>query len=167
MTPALKTVLVTGAAKRLGRAVALHLAKRGWSIAVHYNSSQAEAEETVAAIHELGVHAAALEADLSSEEDTQRLISRAHAALGPLTALVNNASVFENDTVTTMTRMSWDRHLETNLRAPVVLAQNFAEQLPSFAEGAIVNLLDQRILKPTPQFLSEACELLAVFESKR
>jgi NAD(P)-dependent dehydrogenase (short-subunit alcohol dehydrogenase family) len=154
MTPGTRTVLVTGAAKRLGRAIALHLAKSGWSVAVHYNQSQAEAEETVATIHEMGLHAAALEADLSSEDDTQRLIGRANAALGPLTALINNASVFENDTLATMTRMSWERHMETNLRAPLVLSQNFAEQLPSYAEGAIVNLLDQRLFKPTPQFLS-------------
>ena len=154
MTPVIKTVLVTGGAKRLGRAVALHLAKSGWSVAVHYNVSQAEAEDTVASIHELGMHAAALDADLSSEEDTQRLIARANTALGPLTALINNASVFENDTLATMTRMSWERHIETNLRAPLVLSQNFAEQLPSYAEGSIINLLDQRLFKPTPQFLS-------------
>jgi NAD(P)-dependent dehydrogenase (short-subunit alcohol dehydrogenase family) len=154
MTPGIRTVLVTGAGKRLGRAIALHLGRTGWSVAVHYNRSQAEAEETVAALHELGVHAAALEADLLSEEDTQRLISRANASVGPLTALVNNASVFENDVLATMTRLSWDRHIETNLRAPLVLSQNFAEQLPSHADGAIINLLDQRLFKPAPQFLS-------------
>jgi len=154
MTPGVKTVLVTGAAKRLGRAIALHLGKNGWSVAVHYNHSQADAEETVAALHEMGVHAAALNADLSLEDDSQRLIERAYEALGPLTALVNNASVFEADMLGTMTRTSWDRHIETNLRAPLVLAQNFAEQLPQHIEGAIVNLLDQRLLKPTPQFLS-------------
>lgn len=154
MTPAIKTVLVTGAARRLGRAIALHLGKAGWSVAVHYNSSQAEAEDTVAALHEMGVHAAALDANLESEEDTQRLIARANTAVGPLTALVNNASLFENDVVSTVTRMSWDRHMETNLRAPLVLSQNFAEQVPSHCEGVIVNLLDQRLFKPTPQFLS-------------
>jgi NAD(P)-dependent dehydrogenase (short-subunit alcohol dehydrogenase family) len=155
MTPGIKSVLVTGGAKRLGRAIALHLGRAGWSVAVHYNTSQAEAEETVAALHEMGVHAAALDADLMSEDDTQRLISRASAAVGPLTALVNNASVFENDVLATMTRMSWDRHIETNLRAPLVLSQNFAEQLPSTVDGgAIINLLDQRLFKPTPQFLS-------------
>jgi len=154
MTPAIKTVLVTGAAKRLGRAIALHLGEAGWSVAVHYNRSLGDAEETVAALHEKGVHAAALNADFSIEDDTQRLIARANEAVGPLTALINNASVFENDTIATMTRASWDRHIETNLRAPLVLAQNFAEQLPAGAEGAIVNLLDQRLLKPTPQFLS-------------
>jgi NAD(P)-dependent dehydrogenase (short-subunit alcohol dehydrogenase family) len=154
MTPATKTVLITGSAKRLGRAIALHLGAAGWSVAVHYNVSQGDAEETVAALHRLGVHAAALNADLSMEEDTQRLIGRANKAVGPLTALINNASVFENDTLATMTRESWDKHMETNLRAPVVLAQNFAEQLPEGADGAIVNLLDQRLLKPTPHFLS-------------
>jgi len=154
MTPAIKTVLITGGAKRLGRAIALHLGAAGWSVAVHYNVSQGDAEETVAALHQMGVHAAALNADLSMEEDTQRLIARANKAVGPLTALVNNASVFESDTLATMTRASWDKHIETNLRAPFVLAQNFAEQLPEGAEGAIVNLLDQRLLKPTPQFLS-------------
>ncbi len=154
MKPAKKSVLVTGAAKRLGRAIALHLAESGWSVAVHYNNSQAEAEETVAALHEKGVHAAAINADLTLEDDTERLIDRARAAVGPLTALVNNASVFENDTIATMTRKSWDKHIEANLRAPLVLCRDFAEQIPDGQEGAIVNLLDQRLLKPTPQFLS-------------
>src|SRR5262245_26973643 len=154
MTPAKKSVLVTGAAKRLGRAIALHLAKSGWSVAVHYNSSQAEAEETVAALHEKGVHAAAINADLTMEDDTDRLVERARDAVGPLTALVNNASVFERDSIGTMTRASWDKHIEVNLRAPLVLSRNFAEQLPEGQEGVIVNLLDQRLLKPTPQFLS-------------
>jgi NAD(P)-dependent dehydrogenase (short-subunit alcohol dehydrogenase family) len=154
MANALKTVLVTGAAKRLGRAIALDLGSRGWSVAVHYNSSQADAEETVAALHEKGVHAAAINADLSMEDDAQRLIARASEAVGPLTALVNNASVFESDSIHTVTRASWNKHVETNLRAPLVLAQNFAEQLLEGEQGAIVNLLDQRMLKPTPQFLS-------------
>jgi NAD(P)-dependent dehydrogenase (short-subunit alcohol dehydrogenase family) len=154
MKPATRSVLITGAAKRLGRAIALHLAGAGWSVAVHYNSSQAEAEETVADLHEKGVHAAAINADLTMEDDTERLIGRAREAVGPLSGLVNNASVFENDTIATMTRESWDKHIEANLRAPLVLSRNFAEQLPDGQEGAIVNLLDQRLLKPTPQFLS-------------
>ncbi len=91
MSPAIKTVLITGGAKRLGRAIALHLGAAGWSVAVHYNVSQGDAEETVAALHAKGVHAAALNADLSMEEDPQRLIARANKAVGPLTALVNNA----------------------------------------------------------------------------
>ena len=138
MKPAKKSVLVTGAAKRLGRAIALHLGESGWSVAVHYNNSQAEAEETVAALHQKGVHAAAINADLTLEDDTERLIARARAAVGPLTALVNNASVFENDTIATMTRQSWDKHIEANLRAPLVLSRDFAEQLPDVLAEMVV-----------------------------
>jgi NAD(P)-dependent dehydrogenase (short-subunit alcohol dehydrogenase family) len=154
MQPSKKSVLVTGAAKRLGRAIALDLGAHGWSVAVHYNASEADADEVVAELHRNGVHAVALNADLSMEDDTQRLVERAHEAVGPLTALVNNASVFEDDTISTLTRASWDKHIEVNLRAPLVLSQAFAEQRPAGADGAIVNLLDQRLLKPTPQFLS-------------
>src|SRR3954471_2012738 len=107
-------VLVTGGAKRLGRAIALHLGRAKWAVAVHYNSSQADAEETVAALHEMGIHAAALNADLSMEDDAQRLIARAREAVGPITALINNASVFESDTISTMTHESWSKHIETN-----------------------------------------------------
>jgi NAD(P)-dependent dehydrogenase (short-subunit alcohol dehydrogenase family) len=154
MQKSTKAVLVTGAAKRLGRAIARDLGQHGWSVAVHYNDSSAQAEDVVAELHAQGIHAAALNADLSMEDDVQRLIERAHEAVGPLTALVNNASVFEKDTIHTMSRASWDKHIEINLRAPLVLSQLFAEQLPAEAEGAIVNLLDQRLWKPTPDFVS-------------
>ena len=149
-----RAALVTGAARRLGRAIALRLGRDGWAVAVHYNGSSADADDTVAELHQIGVHAAALNADLSMEADTQRLIDRAHEAVGPLTALVNNASVFEKDTIHSMTRESWDKHIEVNLRAPLVLSQIFSEQLPKDAHGAIVNLLDQRLWKPTPDFMS-------------
>ncbi len=151
MTPA-KTVLVTGAAKRLGRAIALHLAGAGWSVAIHYHGSAAEAEEVAAAARASGVKAATFKADLSREEDTAQLIGRAAAELGPLTALVNSASIFENDDWQSANRASWDAHMETNLRAPFVLSQTFARQVPG--KGAIVNIIDQRVLKPTPQFIS-------------
>jgi NAD(P)-dependent dehydrogenase (short-subunit alcohol dehydrogenase family) len=154
MAAAKKTVLVTGGAKRIGRTICLALADAGWSVAVHYNRSEADAEDAVAELHARHVHAMAIQADLSRENDTQRLIERAREDLGPLAALVNNASVFENDGVATATRQSWDKHVEVNLRAPFVLAQHFAQQLPDGAQGAIVNLLDQRLFRPTPQFLS-------------
>jgi NAD(P)-dependent dehydrogenase (short-subunit alcohol dehydrogenase family) len=150
----LKTVLVTGAAKRLGRAIALDLAAAGWNVAVHYHGSAAEAENTAADIRELGVKAATFQCDLSQEADTANLVGRVGAGLGPLTALVNSASLFENDNWQSASRASWDAHMETNLRAPFVLAQAFARQLPEGADGAIVNIIDQRVLKPTPQFLS-------------
>ena len=154
MTTSVKTALITGAAKRVGREIALELGRHGWSIAVHYNTSEGDAEDTVAALHDLHVHAMAFDADLTNEDHVQTLIERANEGVGPLTALVNNASVFENDNINTVSRTSWDKHMEANLRAPLVLSQQFAQQLPADAEGVIINLLDQRIYKPTPQFLS-------------
>ncbi len=147
-----ENVLVTGAAKRLGRAIALDLAEAGWNVAVHYHSSAAEARETADAIRGLGVRAVLLKADITREAET--LVARAAAALGPITALVNSASMFENDDWTSATRESWDKHMEVNLRAPFVLAQTFAKALPDGMKGAIVNLIDQRVLKPTPQFMT-------------
>jgi NAD(P)-dependent dehydrogenase (short-subunit alcohol dehydrogenase family) len=146
--------LVTGAARRIGRAIALDLARHGWSVAVHYGRSRAEAEEVVAEITGLGRRAVALDCDLAREAEVERLVPRAAAALGPITCLVNNASNFEMDKADTATRESWDRHMETNLRAPLVLSQAFARQLPEGATGNIVNLLDQRVWKLTPYFLS-------------
>jgi NAD(P)-dependent dehydrogenase (short-subunit alcohol dehydrogenase family) len=149
-----RTVLVTGAAKRLGKAIALDLARHGWNVAVHYHTSEAEARATALEAAAAGAKVAIFKADLSHEEETAALIGRACAELGPLTALINNASLFEKDDWNSVTRASWDRHMETNLRAPFVLAQDFARQLPDDVQGAIVNLSDQRMLKPTPQFMS-------------
>jgi NAD(P)-dependent dehydrogenase (short-subunit alcohol dehydrogenase family) len=150
--PEAKNVLVTGAAKRLGRVIALHLAGAGWNVAIHYHGSAEEAEATANDIRALGAKAATLKADLSREEETAGLIERAAAALGPLTALINSASLFENDDWQSASRASWDAHMETNLRAPFLLSQRFARQVKS--KGAIINIIDQRVLKPTPQFLS-------------
>ena len=149
-----KTVLITGAAKRLGRAIALSLADDGWDIAVHYNGSQKDAEATANDIRALGRRVALLQADVSKEDETRTLIARATAELGPITALVNSASLFENDDWQTASRESWDKHMEVNLRAPFVLAQEFAKALPADMHGAIVNIVDQRVLKPTPQFIT-------------
>ena len=150
----LKTALVTGAAKRLGRAIALDLAAHGWDVAIHYNGSQTDAESAAQAARDLGRNAVTLQCDLSKESDTATLIDRAAKALGPLTALINSASLFENDDWQSATRKTWDEHIETNLRAPLLLSQLFAKQLPEGLQGNIVNIIDQRVLKPTPQFLS-------------
>lgn len=157
------TALVTGAGKRLGRAMALYLAGRGHDVAVHYASSADEAEAVAAEIRTLGRRAQTFQADLLVEEETQALIPAVTAALGPLTVLVNNASIFEYDSLQSSTRQSWDRHLESNLRAPYVLTQAFARQCPPampdeagepLAQGLIINMIDQRILKLTPEFSS-------------
>jgi NAD(P)-dependent dehydrogenase (short-subunit alcohol dehydrogenase family) len=160
----MQRALVTGAARRLGRAMALHLAGRGIDVAVHYASSAEAAEETAAEARALGVRAETLRADLLIEGETRTLVARAAKALGgPLGLLVNNASIFEYDTIRTGTRESWDRHIESNLRAPVALTQDFAAQAPpairqadgsALSQALVVNMLDQRVLKLTPEFMS-------------
>ncbi|MDP3197301.1 SDR family oxidoreductase [Tabrizicola sp.] len=155
------TALVTGAGKRLGRAMALYLAGRGHDVAVHYASSADEAKAVVAEIRAMGRKAEAFQADLLDEAQVQGLVPAVTAALGPLTVLVNNASIFEYDRIDTATRQSWDRHMESNLRAPYVLTQAFARQCPEattdangepLAQGLVINMIDQRILKLTPEF---------------
>ncbi len=155
--------LITGAAKRLGRAMTLYLAGRGYDVAIHYHGSAEAAEATAADARALGVRAVTLAADLLDEAQTATLIARATDALGgPLDVLVNNASIFEYDTIRTATRISWDRHFESNLRAPFVLTQDFAAQVPPAdrtgpeprARGLVVNMIDQRVHKLTPEFMS-------------
>jgi NAD(P)-dependent dehydrogenase (short-subunit alcohol dehydrogenase family) len=146
--------LVTGGSRRIGRAVVLTLARAGWDVAVHHRDSQADAARTADEARALGVRAAVVRADLADEAQVRGLVAQAAQALGPLSALVNNASVFEDDRVGGLERAVWDRHIETNLRAPLVLAETFAAQAPD--GSAIVNLLDQRVLKPDPRFISYA-----------
>src|SRR6266542_2767242 len=129
-------------------------AKAGFAVAIHHHRSQEEAQALAAGIVQGGGKAVALAADLAEEAEVQELLPRAIAALGPIGVLVNNASIFENDTVTTATRDSWDRHLAVNLRAPFVLMQQFAQHLPAEAGGLVVNLLDERVWSLTPYFVS-------------
>ncbi|MDE2164901.1 MAG: SDR family oxidoreductase [Alphaproteobacteria bacterium] len=149
-----RSALVTGGARRIGRAIALTLAAHGWDVAVHYGESREDAEALAAEIGQRERRAVALGADLTREADVIGLVPRAAAAVGPLTLLVNNASLFERDDALTVTRASWDRHLETNLRAPFVLMQEFARQLPAETDGSIVNILDERVWNLTPYFVS-------------
>ena len=156
--------LVTGGARRLGRAMALELARRGCDVAVHYARSEDDAAEVVAEIGALGRRAVALRADLLDEAQVQALVPRAAQALGgPILTLVNNASIFEHDRIETATRQSWDRHMESNLRAPFVLTQALAAQMPApdtdangepLARGLVVNMIDQRVRRLTPEFAS-------------
>jgi NAD(P)-dependent dehydrogenase (short-subunit alcohol dehydrogenase family) len=152
--PEARNALVTGAAKRLGRAIALDLARHGWNVGIHHNASEREARVTCEDARAAGVKAALVKADLAREEETERIVEQATRELGPLTALINSASMFENDQWYSADRASWDKHMQVNLRSPLVLIQNFAKQLPKDCEGAIVNLLDQRLFKPVPDFLS-------------
>lgn len=149
-----KTALVTGAARRIGRAIARDLAGEGWAVVVHYNRSEKDARAVVAEIEAAGGRALALQADLSQEEQTRRLMADTIGAFGPIGCLVNNASRFERDEIDTVTRDSWDAHIEPNLRAPFVLSQAMATALPDNCDGVIVNILDQRVWNLTPHYLS-------------
>jgi NAD(P)-dependent dehydrogenase (short-subunit alcohol dehydrogenase family) len=146
--------LVTGAAQRIGRALAFTLAEDGFAVAVHYHRSREAAEQLVEAIGKKGGRAVALAADLADEEAVAGLLPRAERALGPIGCLINNAAVFANDSVETATRQSWDLHLAVDLRAPFVLIQAFAARLPEAASGVVINLLDQRVWSLTPYFVS-------------
>ncbi len=146
--------VVTGASKRIGKAIALDLARHGWSVAVHYASGATEADAVCQTITAQGGRAVALRADLSDPGAGAEVMRKAVAALGPVTCLVNNASVFLEDDITTVDPAVWDRQFAVNLRAPVLLAQAFAAALPADRTGCIVNLIDQRVLAPTPRFLS-------------
>ena len=156
--------LVTGGARRLGRAMALELARRGHDVVVHYAGSAGDAAEVVAEIAAMGRRAAAVQADLLDDAQTATLISRAAEAIGgPLGVLINNASIFEHDRLGTITAESWERHIASNLRAPVMLTQDFAAQAPKakkdargepVAQALVINMIDQRVLKLTPEFAS-------------
>lgn len=159
--------LVTGAARRIGRTIALALADAGFDVAVHHRRSAAEAASVVDAIDARGRRAVALAADLAVEADAATLVARADEALGPVTLLVNNASVFEDDRIETVTRASWDAHLQINLRAPVVLTQAFAAALPPDREGLVVNILDQRVRRLNPQFFSYTLSKAALWTATR
>jgi len=146
-----RTALVTGGARRIGAAIARALARAGYAVVLHANRSRADAEKLAQEIGAAGGRATVVLADLARHEAVAGLIPAA-AAFGPLTLLVNNAGVFEPDDIATLEREKFDATFAVNLAAPLFLAQAFARQAP--AGSAIVNVLDQRVFKPTPRFLS-------------
>lgn len=161
----MSVALVTGAGKRLGRAMALYLAERGMDVAVHYNTSPDEADEVAAMVRQAGRRAETVQADLLDEDQTQALVPRVMETFGgPVTVLVNNASIFDYDNIETATRDSWDRHLESNLRAPFVLTQHVGRNAPDpvptgrhgepTAAALVVNMIDMRVRKLTPEFMT-------------
>ena len=145
--------LVTGGARRIGRAISLRLAGEGYAVAIHCNRSEDEAQTLRQEIERAGGRCAILAADLAEKNVAERLVADAAAALGPLTLLVNNASVFEEDAISTLEAGRWQHQMAVNLAAPVFLAKSFAAQAPA-GHSSIVNVLDQRVFKPTPLFFS-------------
>jgi NAD(P)-dependent dehydrogenase (short-subunit alcohol dehydrogenase family) len=159
--------LVTGAGRRIGRALALESARCGHDVAVHFRHSRAEAEEVAAEIRSLGRKAEVVQADLLDEAQVRALAGEAASAVGPLTLLVNNASIFEDDRAGSLHRDGWALHMEVNLRAPIVLAEAFAKALPDSAQGLVVNILVQRVWKPNPQFFSYSLSKHALWDATR
>lgn len=149
-----KSALVTGGAKRIGRAICEGLAKAGFDIAIHANSSLDEAERLARDLLQSGVRAIAMRADLRDESQTRQLVKDAHQAFDGLGVIVNNASLFEPDRLTDFSRDIWDGHFDLHVRAPSIIVQEFAGLLPSGETGLVVNIVDQRVWAPTPNYYS-------------
>jgi NAD(P)-dependent dehydrogenase (short-subunit alcohol dehydrogenase family) len=159
--------LITGAVRRIGRALAMKAQAAGYDVAVHTRHPDAEADALIASLQAMGGRAAVVQGDLTIGAELETLVPRAAAAVGPLTLLVNSASLFEDDRIETLTPAGWDAHMGSNLRAPILLTQAFAAQLPADREGLVVNILDQRVLRPTPQFFSYALSKAALWHATR
>jgi NAD(P)-dependent dehydrogenase (short-subunit alcohol dehydrogenase family) len=157
--------LVTGAARRIGRALALAAARAGHDLAIHAREADADTESLGAEIAALGRRSVVLAADLTDAGALAALVPAAGAAIGPLSLLVNNASLFEDDRLASLTAGSLDAHLAANLRAPILLTQAFAAQ--AGAGGLVVNILDQRVWKPNPQYFSYAVAKAALWQATR
>ena len=159
--------LVTGAARRLGLAIAHDLAAHGFAVVLHCNTSCAEAEAEVEAIRRAGGRAAMVTADLTDRAAIASLIPAACDVIGPLALLVNNASVFEYDDLESLDHAIWDRQMAVHLEAPAFLARDFVRQLPAGTEGNIVNIIDQRVWRPTPHFFSYTTAKSALWAATR
>ena len=154
MTQAAGTALVTGGARRIGAAIVEDLAAHGFAVAIHCNSSRHDADRLAAKITESGGRSAVVQADLTEMEQVDALVAEAAAKLGPVDLLVNSASVFEDDALENFDPVVWERHFAVHLKAPALLSRHFAAGLPAGARGLIVNVIDQRVWKPTPRYFS-------------
>lgn len=166
MTPG--AAIVTGAGGRIGRAMAEALGADGWAVSVHYRGSKDGAEATAANIRNAGGRAEILNCDLADEKARKGFVAAAAKTLGqPITLLVNSASSFADDTALAHSREDWDAHIEPNLRAPIHLAQQLAQEIPAGEKGLIVNLIDQRVLRLTPQFFTYTLSKAALWQATK
>ena len=149
-----KNLLITGAATRVGRAIALHFAEKGWNIALHYYRSSSKAKELKKIIEQNWVKVALIKADLKNPKQTEKIISLARKKLGTIDCLINNAALFEKDDILNFTAKSWNDHLNINLLAPAILIRQFAKQASKKTVSDIINIIDQRIFNLTPFFMS-------------
>ena len=149
-----KNLLITGAATRVGKAIALHFAERGWNIALHYFKSSLQAKKLKKIIEQNRVKVALVKADLKNSKQTEKIITVARKKLGTIDCLVNNAALFEKDDIANFTTKSWNDHLNINLLAPTILTKQFAKQTSKKTVSNIINIIDQRIFNLTPFFMS-------------
>lgn len=163
MSKATAAALVTGGAKRIGKAIVEDLASHGFAVAIHANRSHDEADSLAAGINQSGGRAAVVSADLTDMDAVSDLVGQAEAALGPISLLVNNASLFVDDSIEDFDWQAWDRHFAIHVKAPALLAQNFASALPEGRDGLIVNIIDQRVWRPTPRYFSYALSKSALW----
>lgn len=164
---AFPVTLVTGGAKRIGSHIAQDLAARGYPVIIHCNRSTTAAEELAQRIRDQGGKAAIVAADLADSAQVAKLIDDAQQHFGPIEVLINNASLFEDDRIGTLSNDLWDRHFAIHVKAPVFLAEAMAEALPQDKQGLIVNITDQRVLKLNPQFLSYTLSKTALWTATR
>ena len=150
----MKNLLITGAATRVGKAIALHFAERGWNIALHYFRSSSKAKELKKIIEQNWVKAVLIKADLKNPKQTEKIMSLARKKLGTIDCLINNAALFEKDDIANFTTKSWNNHLNINLLAPTILIKQFAKQASRKSVSNIINIIDQRIFNLTPFFMS-------------
>ncbi|ASY62279.1 FolM Alternative dihydrofolate reductase 1 [Sinorhizobium sojae CCBAU 05684] len=167
MKRALKAALVTGGARRIGRAIVEDLATHGFAVAIHANGSFSEAEALAAELGASGVRAVALQADLTDAEAATRLVAEAVDRIGPLDLLVNNASVFSKDSLDQFDEAVWERHFALHVKAPSLLARDFARQRPGGVSGLVVNVIDQRVWSPNPRFYSYMLSKSALWTATR
>ena len=167
MKQPLKTALVTGGARRIGKAIVDDLAAQGFAVAIHANTSLDEAEAMADTIRRQGGTAVALAADLSGTAATERLIAEATEGIGPLGLLVNNASLFKPDSLDALDPDLWDRHFNVHVRAPSILVRDFERQLPAANSGLVVNIVDQRVWNPTPRYYSYTLSKAALWMATR
>ena len=149
-----KNLLITGAATRVGKDIALHFAERGWNIALHYFRSSSKAKKLKKIIEQKWVKVALIKADLKNSKQTEKIITIARKKLGTIDCLVNNAALFEKDDIANFTTKSWNDHLNINLLAPAILTKQFAKQASKKTVSNIINIIDQRIFNLTPYFMS-------------
>ena len=149
-----KNLLITGAATRVGKAIALHFAERGWNIALHYYRSSSKAKELKKIIEKNWVKVVLIKADLKNPKQTEKIMSLARKKLGTIDCLINNAALFEKDYIANFTTKRWNNHLNINLLAPTILTKEFAKQASKKTVSNIINIIDQRIFNLTPFFMS-------------